>query len=215
MDTDNGKLPTTIYLYTSHPLVFEVLKGILQPHTESSYVVRDFNAIASRFERDRPSALIIDTCTVSAWLQRISKWRDQGIRTIVLLPSFVNHAEELQLLSLGIHGIIYMSTRLDDLMIPAVESVLNDSLWVNRNVLAEYVRRTNTSFRKHPSSVSHPTIREEQVIGLLRNGFSNKMIADVLSITERTVKFHVSNVLQKYKVDSRRAFLQNFIDGPS
>jgi DNA-binding NarL/FixJ family response regulator len=48
------------------------------------------------------------------------------------------------------------------------------------------------------------TPREEQIIPCLVEGFSNKEISQMLGISTRTVKFHVSNILRKIKVKSRR-----------
>ncbi|WP_177244428.1 response regulator transcription factor [Streptomyces sp. yr375] len=47
------------------------------------------------------------------------------------------------------------------------------------------------------------TDRENGVLGLLCQGLSNKAIAAALSVSEKTVKFHVSNVLAKSGVSTR------------
>jgi len=45
--------------------------------------------------------------------------------------------------------------------------------------------------------------RETQVLDRLLENLSNKEIAAKLNISERTVKFHVSNVLTKFGVGRR------------
>lgn len=45
--------------------------------------------------------------------------------------------------------------------------------------------------------------REQEIIPMIRGGKSNKEIAFYLHISERTVKFHVSRILQKFDVRSR------------
>ena len=45
--------------------------------------------------------------------------------------------------------------------------------------------------------------REEEVANLLCMGKSNKQIADVLSISDRTVEFHLKNIYKKIEVSSR------------
>ncbi len=47
------------------------------------------------------------------------------------------------------------------------------------------------------------TKRERQVLPLLADGLSNKQIAQRLAITERTVKYHISNILRKLDLFSR------------
>jgi DNA-binding NarL/FixJ family response regulator len=45
--------------------------------------------------------------------------------------------------------------------------------------------------------------RQAEVLEGLNEGLANKEIANKLNISERTVKFHVSNLFAKFKVDSR------------
>jgi DNA-binding NarL/FixJ family response regulator len=54
---------------------------------------------------------------------------------------------------------------------------------------------------------SHPaaqlTARETEILRMLAEGYGNKTIAWKLSISEHTVKFHVSSIFQKLNVSSR------------
>ena len=47
------------------------------------------------------------------------------------------------------------------------------------------------------------TPREREVFTLLINNNSTKEIAQILKISEKTVRNHISNVIQKLGVDSR------------
>ena len=47
------------------------------------------------------------------------------------------------------------------------------------------------------------TTREREIYSLIAQGLSNQQIGHLLFITERTVKYHVSNVLRKLNVGSR------------
>jgi DNA-binding NarL/FixJ family response regulator len=67
-------------------------------------------------------------------------------------------------------------------------------------------KRTESLRRNQPERVGVPlTPRELQVIGLLATGQTNKAIAQSLSISERTVDRHVSNILTKLALPSRTA----------
>lgn len=45
--------------------------------------------------------------------------------------------------------------------------------------------------------------REKEVVALILAGHSNKVIADKLNVTEKTIKFHLTNIFAKAGVTSR------------
>ena len=47
------------------------------------------------------------------------------------------------------------------------------------------------------------TPREHEVLGLVAEGLPNKSIADHLSISEHTVRFHVNSIMSKLGAQSR------------
>lgn len=49
----------------------------------------------------------------------------------------------------------------------------------------------------------HLTARELEVLGLLGKGLTNREIAGILKISERTVKFHLSSIFGKLDVENR------------
>ena len=53
------------------------------------------------------------------------------------------------------------------------------------------------------------TSREHEVLEQMAAGLSNRQIADVLGISEHTVKFHVSAILGKLGVASRSAAIRH------
>ena len=57
--------------------------------------------------------------------------------------------------------------------------------------------------RKKQQSGLDLSRRETEVLEGLKEGMANKEIANKLNISESTVKFHVSHLLSKFKVDSR------------
>ena len=56
-------------------------------------------------------------------------------------------------------------------------------------------------------SLLKPTLtqREKQVLKLVARGDTSEQVAKTLIISERTVNFHVANILHKLNVDSRAA----------
>jgi DNA-binding NarL/FixJ family response regulator len=69
-------------------------------------------------------------------------------------------------------------------------------------VLAEFSRSGNESPSKTDESVTL-TRRQNDVLELTAQGLSNKEIANRLHITEATVKYHVSQILDRLHLQSR------------
>jgi NarL family two-component system response regulator YdfI len=68
--------------------------------------------------------------------------------------------------------------------------------------------------RNHEPSLEALSAREIEVLALMAQGLANKNIADRLSISEHTVKFHVSSILSKLGAASRtEAVTRGFKDG--
>ena len=70
-------------------------------------------------------------------------------------------------------------------------------------------------FETESEPLSHGplTDRESEVIGLLAKGLANKQIAVALSISEHTVKFHVSSIYAKLNVTNRTEAVREGLRG--
>ena len=55
------------------------------------------------------------------------------------------------------------------------------------------------------------TIQETRTFRLVQSGLSNKQIANLLSVSDNTVKFHLKNIYEKLGVGSRRRVAVNSI----
>jgi DNA-binding NarL/FixJ family response regulator len=199
MNSKTLDLKSTLYIRSNHPLAFRMIDKIL---VETPYETKPFLTQEIKLEGDANWALILDTCSVEEWPELTSQCRLSGGRTIILVSRRPQPHEELRLIYLGVHGIVLMSN-LEAELPRAVDLVLQCGLWVRRSVLDEYVKRSNRSTGTGSLDMEL-TIREEQIVVFLSKRFSNKEISNILKISERTVKFHVSNILRKFNVENRR-----------
>ena len=122
-------------------------------------------------------------------------------------PSF---EEGRPLLSLGIQGYgnIHMSpVHVKD----AVETIEDGNLWLYPEFVHNMVQMMVKSERvpTHPvsSMMERLSLREQEVATLVCEGLSNKEIAQRTSITERTVKAHLSSIFEKVGVKDRIALV--------
>jgi len=188
----------SIFLYSKHPWVIQTVVAILPRSCSLVHSVPR----SKMSEHSAVSYLLVDVCSVSEWQEAVGEWtRERGGASIILVPRDWDPRQHLGALYLGVNGIIPFSQNLQVDILRAMKSISEGRLWVSRAALAKYVEKTRSSQRANPGSL---TIREEQTIDLIRRGLPNKTISDILRISEPTVKFHISNVLQKYDVNNRR-----------
>lgn len=81
------------------------------------------------------------------------------------------------------------------------ESLLQPS--VATKILSEFSHLTRQPTGKSPRSAQELTGREIEIIRLVAEGKTNKEIANLLHISEKTVKNHVRNIFHKLNVGDR------------
>lgn len=83
----------------------------------------------------------------------------------------------------------------------AIRSVARGEVQLHPTVAAKLVQEVAAPDRKAPGG--ELTSRELEVLRLIAKGMSNREIARVLTIAEKTVKTHVSNILAKLHLADR------------
>lgn len=128
--------------------------------------------------------------------------RRPGNRVIVIAEKF-EEDETFPLLALGVKGLIRYAD-VEESLGRALREVGRGGYWVPRTLLSRFVELTLASGRPRAlRSAVHLSPREREVVDLLLENRSNKQIASALSISERTAKFHVANLLAKNGVKRR------------
>ena len=130
--------------------------------------------------------------------------RNENARLIVVgdkLKETDSHA----LLRQGVKGILtYVEAR--DQLVRALPLVAEGGFWVPRETLSRFVDSilsTTQGRRLRTDAPSELSRREQEVLSSLLENLANKEVASRLNISERTVKFHVSNLLAKFGVRRR------------
>ncbi len=103
----------------------------------------------------------------------------------------------LELLRAGALGVLLRSTEAERLL-AALRSVAN-----GLGVFDPALLRTVLAARAVPQEGPLFTPREAEVLSLMAEGLSNKLIADRLKISDHTAKFHVNAILNKLDAETR------------
>ena len=125
-------------------------------------------------------------------------------RIIVVAEKF-GAEESYSLLQMGAKGLLTYTEARDQLR-HALPLVAEGGFWVPRAVLSGFVDSIlagTPTRRLKAESTASLSRREQEVLSSLLENLANKEIGNKLNISERTVKFHVSNLLSKFGVRRR------------
>jgi DNA-binding NarL/FixJ family response regulator len=115
----------------------------------------------------------------------------------------------LRLIYAGMDRLVCLEEEWERELRRAVRSILRGEFCVPRSVLERYARQTARFLAPAGRAANSLTPREIQLVNLVVRRFSNREISGMLSISERSVKFHVSNVFHKAGIQSRDQLFAN------
>lgn len=200
--------PVAVCLLSSHPLVLEEFRQIV--------TAAGFRAVTVPLELS-PGKAGDATALPSAKFyvvdvhgpRRAAEVIVAGLRSgnpgapIVLLAESFPEETAFPFLHLGARGLVRYNDAREQLP-RALAAVRGGGYWVPRQLLSSFVTSILESPRPGKPVRANPlSPREQQVVELLLENLANKEIAVRLGLSERTVKFHVSNVLAKHGVRRR------------
>src|SRR5215475_4212659 len=199
----------TVCLLAFHPLVLSEFERFLSGHPISVHPRRlepDVIAEPGKLVFPKASVYVVESHAHNPTTEALvlsALGSHAGARVIVVAEKF-DQATAFPLLRLGAKGLLSFSEASEQLA-RAIQEVARGGFWVPRSLLSRFVDETLTAVRRPRGTTSGARLsrREKEVLEALLENLSNKEIASRLNMSERTAKFHVSNLLAKYGVRRR------------
>jgi two-component system, NarL family, response regulator DevR len=198
-----------VLLLDSHDWVRTALRNLLKERGHavvgSSSNLAEGQALAARLapdivlmEAQFPSGCAIEAC-------RAIRKAAPATR-VVFLTSATSAALRLQGILAGADGYLRKDARLEDLS-HIVAAVARGTSAIDADTV-QILRDSATANAAVPAAadIGELTPQERRILPLIAEGMTNKQIGDVLGLSHKTVKNHLSSVFQKLQV-SRRAQL--------
>ncbi len=136
----------------------------------------------------------------------LSRLNDSGMTMpISMLTTSTEERDLVEALRNGAKGYLLKDMEPDSLVV-ALRDIVNGKTVVAPTlapVLAKVVQGNSPNNEDNDSPFEDLTPRETEILGLLAEGQSNKVIARNLGISDGTVKLHVKAILRKLNVHSR------------
>ena len=197
-----GKI--TVLIADDHPVVRQGLRVLLSLHPDIEVVgeAGDGAEAVELAAAVAPDVILLDLKLPGLdGLGVLAELRDRNLPARVLvLTSVADSASVTVAMRGGAAGFLYKDVD-PDALVRAVRSVHD-----GHTVLAPEAAGTLVRSRNRPTAVGGLdalTAREREVLAQIAEGRSNREIARLLNMSEKTVKTHVSSVLAKLGVADR------------
>lgn len=120
----------------------------------------------------------------------------------VLILTVHNEVEYLlKAVDIGIDGYLLKDSSYDELK-EAIDVVISGNTYIQPSLLPA-LNESMEDYALDKEKIEWLTKRELDVLQLISKGCSNKKISDELTISERTVKNHISHIFRKIDVEDR------------
>jgi DNA-binding NarL/FixJ family response regulator len=200
-----------IVIVDDHTLFREGLRTILE--TEEDFeVVADAESAEDVVElvwQQRPDVLLLDIrMPQGSGLDAVPAVLKINPGTQVLVLTACDEKEEhVRAFRLGAKGVILKDSARQTLT-QAIRTVCRGDVWMDprmSSALAEELARgIGSESEPHTARQENGlTDRELEIVKLVASGYKNKEVGHTLSISERTVKTHLTNIFQKLGVRDR------------
>lgn len=200
-------MKNTVAVCDTQPITAEGLRSLVSNTDDLAYLqaVHSLSQATEVLRQHQPDILVLDKAFgIQAILEWLTERRAAGstTRTVVWGVS-VTEAEALRFLQAGAFGMLRKTAQL-----PAVISCLR-TVAMGRSWMEDSVFRDAGRGDRYPRS--ELTMREQQVLELVEQGFKNKDIALELGIRPGTVKIHLKHIFEKTGVRGRYGLALNGI----
>lgn len=198
--------PIRVAIVDDHTILRAGLRMLIEAHPGMLVVGEAGNRMEafSLVEREQPDVILLDLDlggeSSLSFIQDLLAISN-GAR-ILVLTGVVEPEQHQRAVRLGAMGLVFKEKCVKDL-IEAIQQVNAGRVWLDPSIMTGLVAEVQRTRDPESEKIAAITAREREVVNLVCEGLKNKEIADRLSISEATVRNHLTSVLNKLKLSDR------------
>lgn len=193
----------TLVLADDHAVARAGVRAILSTAADIEIVGEAENGdmVQELVARLRPRILLLDLKMPGMPSAEIEKWvRTNYPETVTLVLTAHDRDSYLtRMIDAGASGLLDKSES-EERLVGAIRRAASGEILFDKGQLARARQWRESAGEKWESL----TNREREILRLLVQGFDNAHIAGMLTVTSKTVAYHVTNILEKLEVSSRQ-----------
>jgi two-component system nitrate/nitrite response regulator NarL len=207
---ERANQPVRILIADDHPIFRDGLRRLLELEPTFRVIgeAADGAEAVKLVCQLKPDVLLLDLAMPRVpGLEALAELAQSSspVRT-VLLTAAIERNQIVEALQLGARGIVLKESA-TELLMKSIRAVMAGQYWVGRESVSDLVATLRDLM---PRGGEEPgkrrynlTPRELEVISTIVAGYTNKDIAQKFSISEQTVKHHLTNIFDKLGVSNR------------
>ncbi|GAM68532.1 nitrate/nitrite response regulator protein [Vibrio sp. JCM 19236] len=193
-----------------HPLMRRGIKQLISFEPEFEMVCEASNgteALAMAHMHELDLILLDLNMKGMSGLATLEALRKERVEAKVVILTVSDAAADIDaIVKAGADGYLLKDSEPDELLNHLHNALDGDRVY--SDAVAEHIRDR----AENPSLLETLTEREMEILSKVALGYRNKQIADVLYISESTVKVHMKSLLKKLQVKSRTAATIIYLD---
>lgn len=203
-----SEAPIRIAIVDDHTMLREGLRKVLAMEDDLHVVADTDNALeaAGIARENTPDVMLLDLrMPGTGGLEVIGPIHEASPGTkVLILTASDDRRDHVAALTQGARGII-MKDSAADTLVTAIRAVNNGQAWVDRDITGTLLEELAHRGGPEQNEADKPqlTARESEIVDLVIAGCRNREISERLSISEKTVKAHLSNIFAKLGVRDR------------
>ena len=195
----------SVMLIDDHVLMREGIKQLLEFDGTIEVVEEASNGeeCLKKLETSHPQVLLLDiNMPKMNGIEVLEEIKRRNIDVKVLILTVHNEIEYLiKAVDIGVNGYILKESESAELK-KAIDIIVTGEKYIQPELESELNKKLICK-NSDRDKIKLLTCREMEVLIQLASGMINKEIANFLSISERTVKNHISNIFKKIQVSDR------------
>lgn len=188
-----------------HQLLREGVRALLSTEPDISLIGEAENGedAIKKIIKLRPDVVLLDLkMPQKSGIEVIQAIKEGGLETrILILTSFADDENVFPAIKAGALGYLLKNSSPHDLL-HAIRDVYLGQSFLHPIIARKLIQELNQP-SKLPPTDEPLTERELDVLKLIAQGLTNQQMAGILTVSERTIRTHVSNILGKLHLANR------------